>query len=107
MPLVDLKLSPKKNKAQDDQPCCTGEDRSQYPYGTSITIEKPAIDKMDALKDIKAGDVVTGEFVGKVTGVHASDRENDKSTKRVEIQFHKLAVSPEPKKAFSAGFEGK
>ena len=74
-----------------------------YPYGTRLRFEKEEIDKIDGLKNVKAGDSLKLKAVGTITEVSIRDSDKKESSRTVEIQIEKISIDTETeeKKGFN------
>lgn len=93
MKLVDMKRTKAEIKERDTIRCepLGGE---QYPYGTRITLENEAIDKIGLDSLPKVGSKVTVQAMGVITSVSSNESSTGRKDRRIEIQLQKLGVEP-------------
>lgn len=90
MKLISLKRKPKKSK---DVPEAIESDRSLYPYGTRITLEKESISTLAlSFKELKIGQKVAVQATGTVIELAQNDRDDRDDSKRIEIQLTEIGV---------------
>jgi len=78
----------------------------EYPYGTRLSFDKEFIEKINFLKDVKAGDAVNGEWAGSVIEVRKVDAAKDKNNQHsIEIQVEKISIDSKSEEA--EGFKDK
>jgi len=103
--LVSMK-KPKKTKKEMETACSPMMEQEKYPYGLRITFHEDEIKKLPGLKKLKAGDMVQLAGKGKVKVVEVRDTDDEsRSSQRVEIQLHDVAVEPASNSDYGAGFD--
>jgi hypothetical protein len=87
--LVDLKLTKKEKK--ESAPCAVS-GMPDYPWGTRLSLNDEALDKLGMKTLPRVGDKVSVTGVGVITSVsqHESEKRDDRC---VEIQIQQLAVN--------------
>lgn len=104
MQLKSLKLSKEESKKRAEPQ--SSSDGPKYPYGTCITLEKEALEKLGiSLRDFKAKDGVRVEAVGYVKSIRTAEGETYGSTE-LTIQLTKLGVEKREKTALDAVSRG-
>ena len=90
MKLISLKRKLKKSK---EIPEAISSDRSLYPYGTRITLEKESISALALpFKELEIGQKVVVQAAGTVIELAQNDRDDRDNSKRIEIQLTEIGV---------------
>lgn len=90
MKLVDLKISKKEKKKMTET---IGIDDSKYPWGLRLNFDNEMVDKIPMLKNVQAGQDISGMIKGKVVEISVNDSENGGKRHRVEIQVQKIGFN--------------
>lgn len=90
MKLINLKRKPKKTK---EIPELIESDRSLYPHGTRIILEKESISALALpFKELKIGQKIVVQAIGTVIELAQNDRDDRDNSKRIEIQLIEIGV---------------
>ena len=95
MKLVDMER-PKRSKKEIESVAIPQMEEERYPYGLRLCFESEDIEKLPALADMEADDVVVIEGRGYVKSVSVDDVSGEgRSRHRVEIQLEEVGVESE------------
>ena len=95
--MIDLKRTKKQQAKKKD--ISSDEYFEEYPYGARLQFDSPEIDKIDSLKNIKAGDSVEIKAVGMVTEVRIIEVSKGSSERTVEVQIQKISIDSKAEEA--------
>ncbi|MCP3686509.1 MAG: hypothetical protein GY861_28050 [bacterium] len=105
MPEVDLKLTQKeKKKRQNEMKTCSPSPQ-EYPWGTTLTLEKADVEKIPALMNGKKGDKLRLDGKAFIKSVTEAQRDGEPDEHSVTIQIEKIGIYGEKDKEFKAGFD--
>jgi len=101
--MISMKRKPVKPDKNDEPGCCG--DNEKFPWGLRVSFDSESVDKIKALQNVKAGDMVKLMSEAKVVEVSLRDTMKEGEKQRVELQLEMVGIDkPDtPEKLFKEG----